>query len=252
LERGKGTRAVAHHGGDLARPRLAVGLAGTPGKSLREIDARTHGTPAARARAMAELGRLDHGGGRPSARELECRREPGIAAAHDRDVAACRRLDRALGIRPPRLPPIGHGFELGMEDVARHGEFLSADAGFRRPLGRPPLRYLPHFTSSAPRPKRCAMRTASAIRTICRTDTAAIVGSISMRMLSNIFFGNVISEPARNMATTSSSKEVTKARSAAETRLGRICGSVTRLTACQRLAPSPSAAASRASSKPRS
>lgn len=47
-------------------------------------------------------------------------------------------------------------------------------------------------------------------------ETAATVGSISLMMLSNIFFGNVMLAPEMNMATTSSSNEVMKARNAAE------------------------------------
>ncbi len=50
------------------------------------------------------------------------------------------------------------------------------------------------------------------INTICSTETAATVGSISVRMVSNIFFGNVMLAPARNMATISSSNDVMKAR----------------------------------------
>ena len=54
------------------------------------------------------------------------------------------------------------------------------------------------------------------ISTICMADTAATVGSISLMMLSNIFFGNVMLAPEMNMATTSSSNEVMKAKNAAE------------------------------------
>ncbi len=47
-------------------------------------------------------------------------------------------------------------------------------------------------------------------------ETAATGGSISLRILSNIFLGNVMLAPEMNMATTSSSNEVMKAKNAAE------------------------------------
>ena len=76
-----------------------------------------------------------------------------------------------------------------------------------------------------------------------------MVGSISIRMLSNIFLGRVMFAPARNSATTTSSNEEMKASNPAETRLGRSSGRVTRESV--RLAPSPSAACSSERSKSR-
>src|SRR5579875_3845887 len=176
---------------------------------------------------MAELLRLEHHGRRAAASQLERRRKAGIAASDDRDIGAGRGLGRALGIGSPCLPPIGLGLELGMEDLARHLILHLARAG----------RGHPNSISAAPlRPKRYESSRARAISRICNTETAVMVGSISMRILSNIFFGSVICEPARNMAMTSTSKDVMKARSAAEIRL----------------APSPRAACSRLMSKPRS
>src|SRR3954470_7372709 len=80
--------------------------------------------------------------------------------------------------------------------------------------------------------------------TICSTETAAIVGSMALMMLSNIFFGSVMFEPPRNIATTSSSKDEMKARNIAEISAGRICGKVTRQIALGRLAPRLMAASS--------
>ena len=69
-----------------------------------------------------------------------------------------------------------------------------------------------------------------------------IVGLIISRMPLNICFGSVLcSGPARNMTTTVSSKEVTKANRAPEIRPGRISGSVilknTLVGGAPRLAP---------------
>src|SRR3954471_13939382 len=78
---------------------------------------------------------------------------------------------------------------------------------------------------------------------IWTTDTAALVGSISIRMLSNIFLGSVMLAPARNKATTTSSNDEMKASSPADTRLGRSNGRVTRVSVRQR--PGPGAAGAR-------
>ena len=83
------------------------------------------------------------------------------------------------------------------------------------------------------------------------TDTAATVGSISLRMLSNIFLGSVMLAPEMNIATTSSSNDVMKARNAAEYTLGASTGSVIVRTAASRPAPRPRAASSRLGSKSR-
>ena len=66
---------------------------------------------------------------------------------------------------------------------------------------------------------------------ICTTDTAAIVGSIWLMMLSNIFPGNLICEPTRNIAPTSSSNDAMKARNVADTIDGCKTDSVTDQTA---------------------
>ena len=133
--------------------------------------------------------------------------KPGITAADDRHARGLRHVDEVAGNRPVGLPPVGRRLEILVEDVARHRRpalscllFSSARSG--AVMGQ---------RNQAP-----SSRSAD-ISTICMADTAATVGSIfSLMMLSNIFFGNVMLAPEMNMATTSSSNEVMKARNAAE------------------------------------
>ena len=83
-------------------------------------------------------------------------------------------------------------------------------------------------------------------------ETAATVGSISVRMPSHICLGSVGWRlPLTKMATTTSSNEVMKASSAPDTTPGRMSGSVTSRKVCQRPAPRFWAASSSVSSKPR-
>ena len=66
-------------------------------------------------------------------------------------------------------------------------------------------------------------------------ETTAMTGSVSRRMLSNIFLGRVLaSRPAMKSATTVSLKECRKAKSAPTRMPGRSTGSVTRPERAQR------------------
>jgi hypothetical protein len=77
-------------------------------------------------------------------------------------------------------------------------------------------------------------------------ETAAMVGSISSRILLHIWRGSVIARyPLRKMAITISSKEVIKAKRAPEITPGRIRGKVTLKKVIKRLAPKLMAAYSR-------
>ena len=70
------------------------------------------------------------------------------------------------------------------------------------------------------------MPSARAVTAINRLDTAAMVGSTSNNRLFQIRTGRVSErKPARKIEITSSSKEVRKAKSAAETTPGRAIGS---------------------------
>src|ERR1043166_1680122 len=237
LEQQQGVRRLAPQGGGLARYFVLIGAAAAR-EALAEVDAAADRAAVAAARAGTELVCLDAPAGGAGAANLERRGEPAIAGADDRNVRARRQVGGAVRARSPRLPPVGRRLEVGMEQgVASH-------AVSPAPHSLTPI-------ALAPRPKRCAISSPAVMTRICSTDTAAMVGSISMRILSNIFLGNVICGPARIIATTSSSKDVMKASTAAVTMLGRISGNVTRRIACQRDAPSPSAACSRLSSSPR-
>ena len=94
---------------------------------------------------------------------------------------------------------------------------------------------------------------ASDVSAIKSVETAATVGSISVRMPSHICLGSVGCRlPLTKMATTTSSNEVMKASSAPDTTPGRMSGSVTSRNVCQRPAPRFWAASSSVWSKPRS
>src|ERR1043166_71257 len=189
-------------GGGAAQP---AGPGGAAGEALAEFVAAADRAAVAAARAGTEFVCLDDDDVGAGAAKLERRGEPAIAGANDGDIRARRQVGGAVGARLPRLPPKGRRFEVGME------QGIASHAVSPAPHSLTPI-------ALAPRPKRCAISSPAVMTRICSTDTAAMVGSISMRILSNIFLGNVICGPARNIATTSSSKDVMKASTAAVTR----------------------------------
>ena len=92
---------------------------------------------------------------------------------------------------------------------------------------------------------------AVAMSPICRTDTAAIVGSIFHSKYCRIAIGKVVRPgPTMNRLISKLPNEDTKPNSAAATTPGRMAGSVTRRKVVKRSAPSDCAASSMDRSRP--
>src|SRR6266851_5436223 len=111
---------------------LAIDRGGAAGKALADIDPAADRAAVARAGADPERPRLQHDRVDAVCRQFQRRRQPGIAAADDRDARLARYLHQLARHRPIRLPPIGFGHEIVMKDVGfahrlRHGNRLCGD-----------------------------------------------------------------------------------------------------------------------------